>query len=37
MIDDGEDGKGVTAERNLDDLQELDHLAQHDHARPGFD
>ena len=37
MIDDGEDGEGVTAECNLDDLQELDHLAQHDNARPDFD
>lgn len=36
MIDDREDGEGVTAERDLDDLQELDHLAQHDNARPGF-
>ncbi len=36
VIDDREDGEGVTAERDLDDLQELDHLAQHDNARPGF-
>ncbi len=36
MIDDREDGEGVTAERDLYDLQELDHLAQHDNARPMF-